>query len=187
MKGVMFTTFEDFVIDNFGHDALDALYDAVPEVGDAVFVAVDSYPDAWLLALLGKACEMTGLDRDTALRAFGTYTLKKLVAAHPVFTDAHDHPKPFLMAVHGVIHVEVHKLMPGTTTPSILCTDTGPDSLGMEYRSERGLCTLAEGLLEGACEHYGVGVTHTHDSCKHRGDDACTWSIQFAPVEAAVS
>lgn len=178
MKGIIFSLFEGFVIDTYGHDVLDELYGAAPEVDDTM-VAVKTYPDEWMYKLVGVACGRLDLDARTALRAFGRYALHKLVRQYPVFLEGHSHPKSFLASVNDVIHVEVHKLMPDAQTATILCTDMGGEDMHMTYQSERGLCALAEGLLEGTAEHFGYGVSFEHASCTHRGDPQCGWDIVF--------
>ena len=43
----------------------------------------------------------------------------------------------------------------------------------MRYRSERRMCAFAEGLIEGAAEHFGERATIAQPQCMHRGDDHC--------------
>lgn len=126
MKGVIFTVFEEFLVDSFGDDVLEDVYAAVPEVGDAAFVSVESYPDEWLMALVRATCVRVGLERNTAIRTFGRFAFRHLAGAYPVFLEAHTHPKTFLAAVDGVIHVEVRKLFRGAQTPVIWTVTFAP-------------------------------------------------------------
>lgn len=179
MKGVVFTLFERFVTENWGEDTYEDLLDAAPVVEDSAFVSVQSYPDEWLFAMVGVACDKLEVDAATALRSFGRYCFSKLVDAHPVFVEDVAHPKAFLMKVHDVVHVEVNKLMPGAVTPTLLARDTGPFSVEVTYRSPRAICAFAEGLMEGCAEWYGVPFTYEHLTCTHRGDETCTWKVRY--------
>ena len=57
----------------------------------------------------------------------------------------------------------------------------------MIYRSQRKLCALAEGLIEGAAEQFGETVTIRHPQCMHRGDEHCRLELTFAKKEQPVA
>ena len=70
-----------------------------------VFVGPALYPDSELLALVAEAVEVLSISTPDALRAFGRYSLPKLIASYPDFADASMTAKEFLLSVDGVIHV----------------------------------------------------------------------------------
>ena len=111
--------------------------------------------------------------------AFGQYLLGRFADIHPEFFENHD-IKSFLKTVHDVIHVEVKKLHPDAVLPNFDYEDPGPDQLTMLYRSPRGLCALAEGLVSGAAQHFGASVSSTHDICMHQGEDHCRLDLSFS-------
>ena len=86
-----------------------------------------------------------------------------------------------LLAVHDIIHVEVKKLMEGATPPNLYYegVDGDPDKLVIHYESERGLCALMEGLLDGVSEHFGVEVGYEQTACTHQGAERCTFALEF--------
>lgn len=184
MKGVVFNIFEAFVVEGWGDEAYEALLDACPMHNGGVFAGPESYPDEDLVALLTAACTRFGVEPTDALRAFGRFMFGQLASKFPAFLENHD-AKSFLMSIHDVIHVEVRKLMPGAVTPSFSYHDPGGDQLVIEYRSERKLCFLMEGLLQGVGEHYGVTIAIDHSTCMHEGADHCTFELEF--VAAAVA
>ena len=47
----------------------------------------------------------------------------------------------------------------------------------MGYNSERKLCALAHGFIEGAGDHYSQAMTVEHPLCMHRGDESCQLRI----------
>jgi predicted hydrocarbon binding protein len=56
---------------------------------------------------------------------------------------------------------------------------SGPDAhvLELAYRSDRGRCDLAEGLILGAAEHYREAIELSQPACVHRGDDRCVLRV----------
>lgn len=180
MKGVIFNIFEGFITEGWGEEAYEALLDECPLHTQEPFVGPGTYPDSDLVSMLTQACENHGVSAPDALRAFGKYCFPHLASKFPKFVDMHDHPKPFLMSVHDIIHVEVRKLFKDAITPSFAYQDTGPDSLVIEYTSDRKLCFLMEGLLAGVAEHFGVSIDTTQTRCTHEGAEACDFDLRFA-------
>ncbi len=179
MKGVVFNIFEDFICEGWGDEAYEALLKACPVHQDG-YVGPESYPDADMIALVTKACERFGVDGPDALRAFGKFMLPKLVEKFPKFVDGHTHPKSFLMSVEDVIHVEVRKLFKDAVTPSFGYENTAPDRLVIKYTSDRQMCHLMEGLLDGVAAHYKTTIEHSQTQCMHDGAGSCDFDLKFA-------
>jgi hypothetical protein len=97
----------------------------------------------------------------------------------------HQSTRPFILTLNGIIHPEVRKLYPGADTPDFEFDATSPEVLVMIYRSKRKLCALAEGLIEGAANHYGQTVRIDHQQCMHRGDAHCRLDLSFAEKTAS--
>lgn len=187
MKGVIFTIFEDFITENWGVETFEAILEDCPHAAREPFVAPKSYPDQWIVDLVVATCSRLSLEAPDALRAFGQFAFKGLVSRYPIFLAGVDHPRELLLSVHDIIHVEVKKLMEGATPPNLYYegADGDPGYLTIHYESERGLCALMEGLLAGASEHFSLPIECDHTSCTHRGDDRCTFELQFGvPVSA---
>jgi hypothetical protein len=187
MKGVIFVIFEDFVTSTWGAETFDGLLEACPEAAAEPFVGPKTYPDELMVRLLTVACEQLGVTPDEALRAFGKYAFGGLTKRYPAFLEGVEHPRELLLAVHGIIHVEVKKLMEGATPPNLYYEDVDddPDRLVIHYESSRGLCALMEGLLDGVAEHFGVEIRYEQRACAHRGASRCTFELAFQPAVKA--
>ena len=137
----------------------------------------------WLatVTMLTAACEKLSVTPAEALRAFGKFAFGGLTKRYPAFLEGVEHPRQLLLAVHDIIHVEVKKLMEGATPPNLYYdnVDGSPDELTVHYESARGLCALMEGLLQGAAEHFGVGIEYEQTACMHRGAERCTFELKF--------
>jgi len=181
MKGVIFTIFEDFIVQNFGNEIFEDLIDDCPHTANEPFVGPKSYPDQWVVDLVTAACGRLSLEPDAALRAFGKFAFDGLTSRFPNFLEGVDHPRQLLLGVHDIIHVEVKKLMEGATPPNLYYdnVDGDPDQLTVHYESARALCSLMEGLLEGAAEHFGVPIEYEQTACTHKGAERCTFELKF--------
>ena len=172
MKGVVFNLFEDFIVQTFGDAAWEAILEKSPHDARGVKVGPGTYPDGHLFAMVGAACEVSGLPVDTAVRAFGKFLFGGLARKYPAVAGRFPDAVSMLTGIDSVIHVEVNKLLPGAVTPTILCSEDA-QGLVLRYSSSRSLCTLMEGLLDGMAEHFKVDLQWTHDVCCKRGAAAC--------------
>ena len=79
-----------------------------------------------------------------------------------------------------MIHVEVAKLYPGAVTPGFSESRRDDKTLHLTYTSERKLCRLAEGLIDGAAKHYGDDYVLTHSPCYNEGRSL--WTADLAQL-----
>lgn len=176
MKGVIFNLVEDVVRTEQGDDVWDEVVDEAGVTG--AYTSLGSYPDADLVALAATVARRSGTDTCAVVRHIGRQSIEPLAARYPEFFAPHDDVRSFLMTLNGIIHPEVRKLYPGAITPEFDMRTDDPDVLEMVYRSARGRCDLAEGLILGAAEHYGQTIELTQPMCTHRGDDLCVLRVR---------
>lgn len=87
--------------------------------------------------------------------------------------------KEFLKSIDGTIHVEVEKLYPDETLPTISYEEPAAKQLVMLYRSHRRLCHFAIGLIQGAAQHFKKRITIKQTHCMLKKDDHCRLEITF--------
>lgn len=183
MKGVVFNLLQQVVTDSYGEDVWDDLIDAAGV--DGVYTSLGSYSDAEMNALVGAASAKLGLSSQAVLRWFGKSAMPILARHYPAFFEGHTSSKPFVMSVNDIIHVEVRKLYAGAQCPHFQFRETADGALTMTYRSERRLCGLAQGFVEGAAAHYGEEVDFQHLQCQLRGDPSCMFQVRWPALAAA--
>ncbi len=177
MKGIIFNLLEEVVTAEYGEDTWDVLLDRSSAGG--AYTSLGSYADDELMKLVGAVSEALELPPDTVVRWFGERALPLLAERYPAFFSPHTSTRPFLLTLNDIIHPEVRKLYPGADVP-VFGFDLGPNgTLVMTYRSERKLCSLAEGFLAGAAQHYGERVVCVQPRCMKRGDESCVLEIDF--------
>ena len=181
MKGIIFNLLEDFIVENLGDDALEEILAGTGLRTTEPFVGPGSYPDEDLMALVAQVVERMGIPTDEALRAFGRFCIPPLVRRFPGFVTPHSHPKDFLLTVDAFHSTEINKLFEGAQCPRFHYESPAPDRLIMRYESERRLCALVEGLLEGVATHFDVPIRHSQTACMLHGDPACVFDLTFLP------
>ncbi len=157
MKGIIFNAVEEAVTELHGADTWDDLLDHAGV--DGSYTALGTYPDSELMALVGAATEMTGVDTPDLLRVLGRHALPVLVGQVEELVDRDGDVFDFLASIHDLIHVEVKKLDPNANPPDIEADRLDDNTLQLTYRSTRGLPALAEGLIVGSGDMFEQPVT----------------------------
>jgi len=182
MKGIVLTTLQKMIEEKMGLSAWDKIVTNNELESGGSYTAAATYDAKEVFTIVGAISAITGQSADAIVRAFGRFMLKTLATKYDgFFKDTH--LKPFLLSVDRVIHIEVRKLYPGAELPEFSYVDSGDDrKLIMVYRSNRKLCTLAEGLIEGAAEVFGQNVAIVHSECMHRGASCCRLELEIGEV-----
>lgn len=178
MKGMVFNMLNVMVERQFGLDAWEAVLDAADS--DGIYTAGATYEDAELLRLVAAGSDLLQVPVHDLVRGFGNFMFPHFVAGYPTFFLPGQDLKQFLLTVDQVIHMEVRKLYPDAHLPSFDYDDSASDRLVMRYTSPRRLCMLAEGLIQGAAEHFKTRCQLTHPQCMHDGADACLLELDFS-------
>ena len=177
MKGIVFTTFNEMVEEKIGIEVWEKILETVNPESEGIYTAVEDFPDEELLAMVGELSEITGTPVIDLVRAFGLYLFHTLALKHSVFVEDKPDFTEFLKSIEDVIHKEVVKLYPNPNLPSLEWEQIEANAITLFYKSPRKLCNLAEGLIKGAAEQYGVEYAMKHDICMHDGNDHCRFDI----------
>jgi hypothetical protein len=178
VKGVVFNMLERIVTREYGEDTWDDLLDASGL--DGAYTSLGSYEDADLGKLVSAASAALGTPPDEIVRWFGRNALPLFAVSHPQLFERHSSSRTFVLTLNDIIHPDVRKLYPGAHVPEFTFDSSGPKSLVMGYRSSRKMCSFAEGLLEGAADHFGEKVEIDQPHCMKRGDDSCVLEIAYS-------
>lgn len=177
MKGIVFTTFNEMVEEKVGIDVWERILETVNPESEGIYTAIEDFPDEELLAMVGELSSITGTPAIELVRAFGLFLFHALAVKHSVFVEGKPDFIEFLKSIEDVIHKEVMKLYPNPNLPSLEWEQPAENALTLFYKSPRKLCHLAEGLIKGAAEQYGVDYSIQHDICMHDGSDHCRFDI----------
>ncbi|WP_444994854.1 heme NO-binding domain-containing protein [Aliikangiella sp. IMCC44359] len=179
MQGIVFTALSDCIIENFGLATWNETLEKVAPESEGIYTSSANYADEELFALVGELSNKTGLPAADLVKTLGIYIFPYLIQHMP---DAHQPGmtlKSFLLSVDQVIHKEVKRLYPNSYLPTIEYSDPSSNLLIMKYHSKRKLCHLAEGLIEGAAQHFKESINIAHTQCMHNGYDCCHMEINL--------
>lgn len=179
MKGVIFNLAEKVICAEYGEDTWDDLLEAASL--DGIYSSLGSYDDSDLTKLVCAASDALHLPPHEIVRWLGCKAIPLMAGAYPHFFQAHSCTRSFVLALNDIIHPEVRKLYPGADVPVFDFDTASPDVLIVGYRSHRKMCAFAQGLVEGAANHYREEVVFGHPLCMHSGDEHCEFHIQFRP------
>jgi hypothetical protein len=182
LKGIVFNLLEQVVTDEYGAPAWDSVLAAAGL--DGGYTAVGSYADAELGRIVAAASSALETEPDVLVRWFGGRALPLLNDRYPQFFTGHTNARSFILTLNDVIHPEVRKLFPGADAPEFTFDTTDPNVLVLSYVSARGLCSFAEGLIDGAAAHFAEHVDIEQRECTKRGDAQCVLACTFGPAVA---
>jgi hypothetical protein len=169
VHGVIFSSFRDYVTEQHGRPAADAVF-----AGGASYLLSESYPDEELLGAVARTADVAGEEVDTVLFEFGVFAAEKTFARlYPAISPS---AREFLLTVETRIHELVRATIPNAEPPRLHVSEGG-DGLFIVYESPRRLCVLLRGLVEGTARHYGEKAEVVEPTCMLRGDDACTFDV----------
>lgn len=178
MKGIVFTEFLDFVGATHGSDAVDDIIEDCNFPHNGAFTAVGTYDYRDMVALVTALSKRSGVNVPDLLSGFGRHLCGRFAELYPEFFTRKTCLFDFLESVNGHIHVEVHKLYPDAELPSFTTHERAGDSLALDYRSCRPLASLAEGLIQGASDHYRQPISISHERHEQQEGAFVRFSIQ---------
>ena len=183
MHGLIFVTWEGFLAENFGSTFLNTYRAAIGETPQTAPLATRIYDDATLLAGVGAACQLTKLSVDVMLRRYGQYFIMNGLTSYrcAYLLNQVSSGRDLLLMMrkaHGQM-----RLSPDAMTPPLfeyeVISSTSP-KFTIVYESERKLCSLLVGAIEGAAMRYGEQVQLVERSCMKNGSAACRFEVLFS-------
>lgn len=173
MHGIVLKGLKDFVVEQYDHDTWVALQEEAGVPG-RLYVPVSEYPDEDVLALVATASEMTETPVPDLLEAFGEFLVPQLLDTYGVHVDAAWTGLELVANVEQYIHMALRAKQVSSYTPPELESGWHDDeTVSVVYQSERELCHLARGLINGIGDHQDEPLSVDEPRCMLDGDDCC--------------
>lgn len=180
MHGIVLNQLKEFVVSNHGFEAWETVQ-RESGLETTVYVPVTEYPDEDVLALLEAAVELTGVEQSELLQSFGRFLVPRLVDTYGVHVDRDWTGLELVANVEEYIHVALREKQLSTYTPPELeAAWIDDDRVRVIYGSDRGLCHLARGLLEGVGDYFDEPLSVREEACTHEGADRCEFVVRAA-------
>lgn len=158
MRGIVFTAFLTF-LDEQRRQGLsnEILDDLEADLKSSAFTSVNHYPSEDLKTMLAAASHSMNEPVSDMVRDFGIFLFKHLMSKLGMHVQEYDTWQAMLSNVDVAIHESVQKLEPERKIPVFLTpVEDANSALTLHYTSPRGMADLAEGLILGCLQHYGV-------------------------------
>jgi len=136
-----------------------------------------NYPDDELAVIMRGLVEATGRPPAELVEDFGVAIVPGLLEIYGFLVNPRWSFMDFLLNTEDVIHRGVKLNTPNARPPELQATRNGPDSGTISYRSKRGLCPLAKGIIRGAATRYHVDIEISEARCMLRGDPECLITV----------
>ena len=173
MHGILFKGLKDFVVEGYDEATWDRIR-AEAGVDRRQYTPVTSYPDEELYALVEAAVAVSGREQSELLRAYGRFLVPTLLEMYGVFVDDAWIGAELVVNVETAIHRALRR---GTSLeydpPEITAERVDDDVVVVRYRSDRGLCDVGIGLLEGIGDYHDESIDAYERRCLHEGDSEC--------------
>ncbi|MGH3111178.1 MAG: heme NO-binding domain-containing protein [Gaiellaceae bacterium] len=175
MHGLIFVSMRDYLVAEHGATTEQDVMAGAPR-----YLVSEAYPDERFIALVDRACLLTGLPRETLLHDFGVYTAEKTFARlYPALFALSPTARTFLLTVETSIHQVVRVALPDAVPPELDVSERQEGAVLITYTSPRRLCAMLRGLVEGTARHYREKVRIEELACMDRADDACRFELRF--------
>ncbi|MBA2544969.1 MAG: heme NO-binding domain-containing protein [Deltaproteobacteria bacterium] len=176
MHGIIFRELKKYVVDKHGKTTWTRLLvDA--GIDGKVFLPIQTYVDAEMLALVAGAAKESGVTANELLEYFGAFIVADLLQTYRSAIVPDWKTLELLEHTEAMIHRVVRQRDPTAQPPALDVQRTGPSTLTISYSSARKLCALARGIIRGVAEHYAQRVQIEESTCMLRDDPQCTLNV----------
>lgn len=184
MYGLVNKAVEEMVCLHHGEEAWEKIK-AAAGVDVDVFMSNEAYPDDVTYRLVGAASEVLGVSVERILFGFGEHwVLHTARDAYGGLLQAAGKTLPEFLQNLPDFHSRVSMIFPDLRPPQFSCSDIGPDSLRLHYRSHRkGLAPFVIGLISGLGKMFDTPVTARRVESVDDGADHDVFLLSWPPVE----
>jgi predicted hydrocarbon binding protein len=122
--------------------------------------------------------EVTDRRVSHVLEAFGWYVAPDLLETYGDRIDVGGSALDVVASAETHVHEVLRNHNPNLDPPTLVCRREADTRVVVEYRSNRGLCPLARGLVRGIGEYYDTELTVDETRCMYEGDPHCELAVE---------
>lgn len=182
MHGLIFVTWEKYLTERFGNTFLSDYRKEIEETAAKAPLVSRLYSDAMLLAGIGAVNKLTRVPVDTLLQEYGHYFIINGLTSHLCsYVLSQVQSASELLRSMGEVHARLRQTHEGVTPPLFQYeVSAHANEVRLIYDSDRKLCSVLRGAIEGAAEYYGEQVRINELTCMKRGGQVCRIVAQFS-------
>ncbi|MGH2508237.1 MAG: heme NO-binding domain-containing protein [Ktedonobacteraceae bacterium] len=183
MLGLIFITWEKYLSERFGNALLQNYRAQIGETSATALIASRHYDDKLMLQGVELISQIAHIPVETLLREYGRYFVANALTGKlcAYLLSQISSGRDLLLAMRDT-HARLRVAFQGATPPVFEYGEsTDPNEVIVIYRSERHLCALLYGTIEGAAQRYNEYVHIVERTCMQQGADACRFEAHFFP------
>ncbi|MFN8549135.1 MAG: heme NO-binding domain-containing protein [Candidatus Eisenbacteria bacterium] len=182
MQGIIFNLLEQFIVEQWGAEAYGSILGSCALSTFEPLGQSSVRPDRDLVVIINRLAEVRGTTPAEVLRTFGRFAFPRLAARHASWLLGHDSALSLLLAVEHVIHLEVRRRDEHARPPHFEFESLGPGIMLLRYHSERKVCAMVAGMIDGVADHFHTQIQCEEMKCSAKGALCCEFRLTFAPV-----
>ncbi len=178
MHGIIFLALEDFLESQLGDTAWPKAM-ALAKVKEQDFDFEEFYPDQYASALFKAAANLLGMSQAETLKELGRHMSPGLVHMGRSMGLVGDHWKTMDILEHlqNDILRAFDDPAAGIQAPDIRTYRLKHGEVAIAYVSQRRLCHLLKGIIEGMGEHFDEPIAFKEPICMRQGAPLCRLSV----------
>jgi len=178
MKGEIFVDFAKMIGERYGLIVADQLLSDPALDSKGAYTRVGTYDHAEMIHLVVSLANLKNVDPALLQREFGRYLFSCLASAHMEFVENYKSTFDLILSIENAIHVNVRKLYPDASLPTIDTVRLDDRTIRLKYSSERGFGHVCHGLIEGCIAYYGEDIAvEREDISQGPLDKTCTFRL----------
>jgi hypothetical protein len=159
MKGIVFTELIDMIEQRHGLEVIDNLLSNDKLESKGVFTSVGTYKHTDLLMIADDYAKLLNTSTEDVIKEYGRHLFGRFNELLPQLFEGLNNSFAFLEKVHDFIHVEVKKVYPDASLPSLKTSKKDDNTLIVEYQSHCPLAYFAEGLILGCIDFFEENIS----------------------------
>lgn len=172
MHGIIYKSFKDYVQNRYGREGWDDLREAAG-VERTVYMSTRRYEDDELVALLEAAAERSGDSVQGVLESFGESAAGDVLGMYKAKIDDDWGALDVVAHAEDAIRDVISIKDPNVAPPGLETEWTDDDTVHIHYTSNRQLCGLVKGIVQGIARDYGQRLRVNESRCMLNGAGAC--------------
>jgi len=172
MHGLIFAELQKYAETKHGKGTWQALLKKAG-LETKVYLAIQEYPDAEVVALVVAASSMTGLPVAEVLEDFGEFIVPDLVKMYGHLLRPGWGAIDVIENTEATVHSVVRVKNPGAKPPELKTVRHGANEVVLFYASPRQMCALAVGIGKGLGKHFNENIVAQQAACMHNGASKC--------------
>lgn len=177
MHGILHKSLKGYVGEHVPGTDWDEVLDAAG-IEPKLYLPVSRYPDEEFTGAIAVVAERTGTSEAVVQRNVGAYLAPDLLDTFKAHVKGGWGTRDVLANL-ATIYTGIGKGDDEADFPTVSTDRIDADTYVLQYQSDRRLCHLGKGVVEGIADHFGDEVTISEDVCMHDGDGHCELTVEF--------